>query len=238
MWSSFSCERSLVNGSATFRVVCILQIFYVYNALHGARLANFSHFQYVSRLRLRVIRIGVKACTGITLYDELFITSITEKYILSLLRIVLTVVKWSTPGSISYPLAKLMARYTIGLVQHSILYRTYGWGIGNDFHSFSILCRGRVLSLTQLHTLQLRKELLLWLIHFELLQNLIKVCTHRKSYQASWSISIDRDAQYVSSFTEVFLWKTRFKHSFMLSRKFYIISDQQYVIHIYLSERL
>ena len=37
-----------------------------------------------------------------------------------------------------------------------------------------------------------------------------------KSYQASWSIYIDLDAQYVSSFTEVFLWKTPFKYSFML----------------------
>ena len=55
-----------------YRVVCILQIFYVYNALHGATLANSSHFQYVSRLRLRVIWIGVKACTDVTLYAELF----------------------------------------------------------------------------------------------------------------------------------------------------------------------
>ena len=67
--------------------------FYVYNALHRATLANCSHFQYVSRLRLRVIRISVKACIGVTLYDELFITSITEKYLLSLLRIILTAVK-------------------------------------------------------------------------------------------------------------------------------------------------
>ena len=59
-----------------------------------------------------------------------------------------------------------------------------------------------------------------------------------KYYQASWSISIDLDAQYLSSFTEVFLWKTPFKYSFMLYREFYIISDQQYVIHIYLSEML
>ena len=89
----FACERSLVNGSVTFRAVCILQIFYVYNALHGATLANCSHFQYVSRLRLRAIQIGVKACISVTLYDELFITSITEKYLLSLLRIFLTVVQ-------------------------------------------------------------------------------------------------------------------------------------------------
>ena len=68
----FARERSLVNGSVTFRAVCILQIFYVYNALHGATLANCSHFQYVSRLRLRVIWIGVKACIDVTLYDELF----------------------------------------------------------------------------------------------------------------------------------------------------------------------
>ena len=85
-WSCFACERNLVNGSVTFRVVCILQIFYVYNALHGATVANCSQFQYVSRLRHRVIRIGVKSCIDVTLYDELFITSITEKYFLSPLR--------------------------------------------------------------------------------------------------------------------------------------------------------
>ena len=62
------------------------KIFYVYNALYGANLANCSHFEYVSRLKLRVIRIGVKACIDVTLYDELFITSITEKYCLSPLR--------------------------------------------------------------------------------------------------------------------------------------------------------
>ena len=67
--------------------------FYVYNTMHGATLANCSHFQYVSRSRLRVIQIGVKACIGVTLYDELFITSITEKYLLSLLRIILTAIK-------------------------------------------------------------------------------------------------------------------------------------------------
>ena len=33
---------------------------------------------------------------------------------------------------------------------------------------------------TQLHTLQYRQELLLWLFHFELLQKLVKVCTHWK----------------------------------------------------------
>ena len=71
--------------------------------------------------------------------------------------------------------------------------------------------------------------------YFKILSRFVLI---EKTYQAPWSISIDLDAQYVSSFTEVFLWKTPFKHSFMLSRKFYIISDQQYVIHIYLLERL
>ena len=72
--------------------VCHIQIhmyfaiFYVYNALYRATLAKHSHFQYVSTLRLRVIWISVKACINVTLYDELFITSITEKYFLSPLR--------------------------------------------------------------------------------------------------------------------------------------------------------
>ena len=47
---------------------------------------------YVSGLLLRVIRIGVKACIVVTLYDELFITSIIEKQILIPLRIILTAI--------------------------------------------------------------------------------------------------------------------------------------------------
>ena len=34
---------------------------------------------------------------------------------------------------------------------------------------------------TQLHTLQHRQEFLLWLFHFELLLNLVKVCSHWKN---------------------------------------------------------
>ena len=69
-----------------------------YNAQHGATLANCSHFQYVSRLRLGVIQIGViqisvKTCIDVTLYDELFVISITEKYFLIPLRIFLTAVQ-------------------------------------------------------------------------------------------------------------------------------------------------
>ena len=37
---------------------------------------------YVSGLLLRVIRIGVKACIDVTLYAELFITSLIEKAVL------------------------------------------------------------------------------------------------------------------------------------------------------------
>ena len=37
---------------------------------------------YVSDLLLRVIRIGVKACIDVTLYAELFITSIIKKHVL------------------------------------------------------------------------------------------------------------------------------------------------------------
>jgi hypothetical protein len=48
---------------------------------------------YVSGLLLRVIQIGVKACIDVTLYVELFITSITEKHFLIPLRIISTVVQ-------------------------------------------------------------------------------------------------------------------------------------------------
>ena len=123
--------------------VCHIQIrtyfanFYVNNALHGATLANFSHFQYVSRLRLRVIWISVKTFIDVTLYDEPFVTSIIEKHTLIPLRIILTVVQWSTPRSLLYSLARILLRkYNRSGTQHSILYRTYDWGIGNDF-SFS-----------------------------------------------------------------------------------------------------
>ena len=47
---------------------------------------------YVSGLLLRVTRIGVKACIDVTLYVELFITSIIEKHILIPLRITLTAI--------------------------------------------------------------------------------------------------------------------------------------------------
>ena len=107
--------------------VCHIQIrmyfanFYVNNALHGATLANCSHFQYVSILRLWVIWISVKTCINVTLYDEPFVTYIIEKHILIPLRITLTAVQWSTPRSVLYSLAKISVGYTIDLV-HSMAY--------------------------------------------------------------------------------------------------------------------
>ena len=47
---------------------------------------------YVSGLLLRVIRIGAKACIVVTVYAELFITSIIEKHILIPLRITLSAI--------------------------------------------------------------------------------------------------------------------------------------------------
>ena len=41
---------------------------------------------YESVLLLRVIRIGVKACINVTLFAELFITSMIEKHVLYLLQ--------------------------------------------------------------------------------------------------------------------------------------------------------
>ena len=102
--------------------------------------------------------------------------------------------------------------------QHGIPYGAYDKSIGDDLRPSSFFCCGQSLSLTQLHTLQLRQEPLLWLIYFELLQKHVKVCALWKYHQASWSISIDLDAQYVSSFIQVFLWKSLFKQPFMLSR--------------------
>ena len=47
---------------------------------------------YVSGLLLRVIRIGVKACIDVTLYAELFITSIIEEHVLITPRTILTTI--------------------------------------------------------------------------------------------------------------------------------------------------
>ena len=133
---------------------------------------------YVSGLLLRVIRTCVKACIDVTLYAELFITSIIEKHVLIYSKdnfdrcpmihswIILVTLDW------------LMARHTSGAVHSIAYYRAYVWSIGDDFRPFSLFFRGRAFTL--LHTLQLRQELLLWMIHLEHLQDHVKVCAYLK----------------------------------------------------------
>ena len=67
---------------------------YIVNAASTLHLKLFQMVAplYVSVLLPRVIRIGVKACIDVTLYIELFITSIIEKHILIPLRIILTAI--------------------------------------------------------------------------------------------------------------------------------------------------
>ena len=163
--------------------VCHIQIrkyfanFYVNNALHGATLAYCSHFQYVSRSRLRVIQICVKTCIDVTFYDEPFChlhnweifpysTKDNFDHCPVFLAGIILVPSYQTYGKV----------YIRSGTQHGIHNRSYGWGIGDDTHIFFIFCRGRALSRAQFHTLQNRQEPFLGLIHFELLQNLIKVC--------------------------------------------------------------
>src|SRR3954467_13688045 len=101
------------------------------------------------------------------------------------LRIFLTAVQCSLPGLLWYLPTKLTARFTSGLV-HSMAYimDPMAEALGMT-HLLFILCRGRALSRAQFHTLQYRQEPFLGLIHFELVQNLIKVCALRKTYEAS-----------------------------------------------------
>src|SRR3954465_9974511 len=56
-----------------------------YDALFRTAPTDSSTVQckHVSGLRFRIVRISVKACINVTVYDELFVTSIYEKLILS-----------------------------------------------------------------------------------------------------------------------------------------------------------
>ena len=56
-----------------------------HGALLGTAPTDIStiQYKYVSGLWLRVIWINVKACIDVTIYDELFVTSINVKHILS-----------------------------------------------------------------------------------------------------------------------------------------------------------
>ena len=83
----------LVNESATFRSACTRKsLCYIvdYTTTLHLELFQMAAPLYVSGLLLRVIWIGVKSCIDVTLYAELFITSIIEKHFLIPLRIILT----------------------------------------------------------------------------------------------------------------------------------------------------
>jgi hypothetical protein len=129
----------------------------------------------------------------------------------------LTAVQWSTIRSKLYSLEKLRARYTICLV-HSILYRTYDWGIGNDLSFSFYFLPWLGLESCSISHLATKARTPSLTVPFWTTSKSCQGMYSLKTYQVSWSISIDLDAQYVSSFTEVFLWKTPFKHSFMLCR--------------------
>ena len=112
-----------------------------------------------------------------------------------------------------------MARYTIGLV-HSIAYfiepMTEAYGMTFILFLFSVVVEFWVLlNFIPCNTSKNSFFDYSILNYFKILSRYVLI---EKSYQASWSISIDLDAQYLSSFTEVFLRKTPFKHSFMLCR--------------------
>ena len=137
VWSCFACERGFSQWVCNIQIRMYFSNFYVYNALHGAILDNCSHFQYVSRLRLRVIWISVKTYIDVTLYGEHFVTSIIEKHVLYLFQgqfwplsndpfLDHSCTPWLTHGEV----------HNRSGTQHGILYRTYDWGIGDDF-SFS-----------------------------------------------------------------------------------------------------
>ena len=79
------------------------------------------------------------------------------------------------------PLPNQCRVYNRSGIQHDILYRTYGQGIGNDFHSLSIFCRGRLLSLTQFHT---------FATHARTLSLTVPLWTTSKSCQGMYSLKI------------------------------------------------
>src|SRR3990170_1924139 len=87
-------------------------------------------YKYVSGLGLRVIRISVEASIDVTIYDELFVTSINEKHILCPFQVLQDVLdrcpvihSWITlvPPCQTYGKAHIRSG-----TQHSIHDRTYG----------------------------------------------------------------------------------------------------------------
>ena len=182
--------------------VCHIQIrkhftnFFVYNALHGATLANCSHFQYVSRLRHRVIWIGVKSlhrCNSLRrtlchLHNrEIFPYSTKDNFDRrSVIHSWITIVpSCQTHGEV----------HNRSGTQHSILYRTYDWGMGKDFSfSFYFLLWSGFESLLDFTPCNIGKNSFDYSF-FKFFKNLSRYVLVEKIYQASCFISIDLDSQ-------------------------------------------
>src|SRR6266536_1439660 len=103
-----------------------------HDALLGTAPTDSSTIQkiYISGLRLRVIQISVKACIDITVYNELFVTPINEKHILSPFQVFQDVLErcpvihsWITLVPPCYTYSKAHIR---SCTQHCIHDRTYG----------------------------------------------------------------------------------------------------------------
>ena len=104
-WSCFARERGLVNGSATFRSVCTLQIsmspswtfsimelkqrlmslVFLWNlgSLARAIAPVLSQKRVIGPDALGITQICVEASIDVTLYNELLVTSIYEKHVLN-----------------------------------------------------------------------------------------------------------------------------------------------------------
>ena len=125
---------------------------------------QISTLLYESVSLLIVIRISVKACIDVTLYDELFKHLHNREKFLSPLVTkdkfwpLLVIQSWIT---LCTSQQTFESRHTSGAVPSMAYFRFYGQGIEDDLRLFSLFCRGRVLSLTQIHTLQRNQELLL-----------------------------------------------------------------------------
>ena len=155
-----------------------------------------------------------------------------------MLRISSTAVMRSFPGSPLYPLDQLMARHTPCAVHSIAYYRAYVWSIGDDLRPFSLFCRCQVLSLTQYSHLVTQPRTPSLLIYFELFQNHVKVCCLLK---VSSGVLIYLYGSWCPICKQLYPGlplKNSFQTTLYAFQKFYIISDQQYVIHIYLSEML
>src|SRR5215216_4699170 len=120
--------------------ICCFRCSYVLRFTHRSRndalfgtartYSSTIQYKYVSGLRLRVIRIGVKVCIDVTIYDKLFVTSINEKHILSPFRVFQDVLDRCLVLHSGITLVPLCYTYRKAHIrsgtQHCIHDRTYG----------------------------------------------------------------------------------------------------------------